>query len=470
MSNDADGPRTDASSGRADLLIRNAALVATLDADRREMPGGWVAITNGLVSAIGGAGETPPTADRVIDAEGCLVTPGLVNTHHHLYQNLTRAYPPMTHQPLFGWLQTLYPLWRGLDEESAHVSAWVGLAELALSGCTTSTDHLYLHPKGAGDLLSAEIAAARDLGVRFHPTRGSMSLSEKDGGLPPDDVVSDDDEILAACADAVARHHDRSHGAMVRIALAPCSPFSVTPDLMRRSAELAEQLDVRLHTHFAENAEDDAFSLATFGRRPTDYLEDVGWLDDRAWLAHCVRPEPDEVRRLGAAGVGVAHCPSSNLILASGIAPVVDLRAAGVHVGLGVDGSSSADSGSLWLEAREALLLGKLRSGASAIDARAVLEMATRGGAGCLGRIGEIGELSVGSVGDLAVWDLTGVQFAGAIADPVEAWLRCGPAAARDTVVAGVPVVEGGRLVSPRVDEMLALHRRHSARLQRLSF
>ena len=233
----------------------------------------------------------------------------------------------------------------------------MGLAELALSGCTTSTDHLYLHPRGAGDLLAAEIEAAADLGIRFHPTRGSMSLSVKDGGLPPDEVVDDDDTILAASEDAVRRHHDRSWGAMTRVALAPCSPFSVTEDLMVRTAELAERLDVRLHTHFAENAEDDEFSLATFGCRPMEYLERTGWAGDRTWVAHCVMPNPDEVRRLGVAGVGVAHCPASNLILSSGIAPVVALRAAGVPVGLGVDGSSSADSASLWLEARQALLL-----------------------------------------------------------------------------------------------------------------
>ena len=248
-----------------------------------------MAVRDGLVAAVG-TGAAPPAA-TVIDATDCLVTPGLVNTHHHLFQNLTRAYPPMTDKPLFGWLQSLYPLWRGLDEEAAYLSAWVGLAELALSGCTTSTDHLYLHPRGAGDLLGAEIAAATDLGMRFHPTRGSMSLSEKDGGLPPDDVVADDDDILAACDDAVARHHDRAHGAMVRIALAPCSPFSVTESLMVRSRELAERLDVRLHTHFAENREDDEFSLATFGCRPTEYLERTGWLTDRAWLAHCVMPD-----------------------------------------------------------------------------------------------------------------------------------------------------------------------------------
>jgi cytosine/adenosine deaminase-related metal-dependent hydrolase len=448
----------------ADLVIVNARSVATVDAERRELAGGWVAITDGLVSGVG-TGEAP-AASTVLDATDCLVTPGLVNAHHHLFQNLTRAYPPMTDKPLFGWLQSLYPLWRGLDTESVHVSAWVGLAELALAGCTTSTDHLYLHPHGAGDLLSAEIEAARDLGVRFHPTRGSMSLSIKDGGLPPDDVVADDDEILAACEDAVHRHHDRSFGAMTRIALAPCSPFSVTEELMMRTAELAERLDVRLHTHFAENAEDDEFSLATFGCRPMEYLERTGWVSDRTWVAHCVKPDADEIRRLGAAGVGAAHCPSSNMILSSGIAPVVELRAAGVHVGLGVDGSSSADAASLWLEARQAMLLAKLRSGAGAGTARMALEMATIGGAGCLGRVGEIGSLTPGAVGDVAVWSLIGPSFAGAVADPVEAWLRCGPVAARHTVVAGRPIVLDGQLVSSRLADMLTAHDRLARRLQ----
>ncbi|MEM8747102.1 MAG: 8-oxoguanine deaminase [Actinomycetota bacterium] len=456
-----------AAGDRADLLVAGARCVATVDGDRREIDGGWVAVTDGFVS---GVGDGPlPDADTVLDATDCLVTPGLVNTHHHLYQNLTRAFPPMTDKPLFGWLQSLYPLWRALDTESVYVSTWIGLAELALSGCTTSTDHLYLHPHGAGDLLAAEIEAARDLGVRFHPTRGSMSLSEKDGGLPPDDVVSDDDEILAASEEAVARHHDRSFGAMTRVALAPCSPFSVTEDLMVRSAELAETLDVRLHTHFAENAEDDEFSLATFGCRPMEYLERTGWASDRTWVAHCVMPNDDEVRRLGAAGVGVAHCPSSNLILASGISPVVPLRAAGVPVGLGVDGSSSADSASLWLEARQAMLLAKLRDGAAAGTARMALEVATVGGAGCLGRRGEIGELSVGAVGDIAVWPLTGPSFAGAVADPIEAWLRCGPVSARHTVVHGTPVVRNGRIVSGRLDELLAAHDLLSRRLQQLA-
>ena len=386
-----------------------------------------------------------------------------------MYQNLTRAFPPMTNAALFGWLQTLYPLWSTLDEEAANVSAWVGLAELALSGCTTSTDHLYVHPAGGGDLLAAEILAAKDLGMRFHPTRGSMSLSQKDGGLPPDNVVQDHDVILAESQRAVEQHHDASHGAMVRIALAPCSPFSVTKQLMTESAQLAEKLDVRLHTHFAENSEDDAFSIATFGCRPTQYLEDVGWCTDRAWVAHCVMPNHDEIQQLGKAKIGVAHCPSSNMILSSGIAPVVDLRAAGVHVGLGVDGSSSADSASMWLEARQAMLLAKLRNGAAAGTARMSLEIATRGGAGCLGRVGEIGEISVGAVGDLAIWSLTGVAFAGAVADPIEAWLRCGPTGVKHTIVHGKLVVDNGQLVSNKVDSMLALHRTVAKRMQRIA-
>ena len=451
-----------------DLLIRNARLVATVDVDRRELVGGWVAIEAGQITALGAASDAEPTATETVDAGGCLVTPGLVNTHHHLFQNLTRAYPPMTDKPLFGWLQSLYPLWRAIDEEAVYASAFVGLAELALSGCTTSSDHLYLHPRNAGDLLAAEIAAATELGVRFHPTRGSMSLSEKDGGLPPDDVVADDDEILAACEDAVARHHDRSPASMLRIALAPCSPFSVTESLMVRTAEMAARLDVRLHTHFAENAEDDAFSLSQFGCRPMEYLERTGWCTDRTWVAHCVMPDEHEITRLGDAGVGVAHCPSSNLILSSGIAPVVSLRDAGVPVGLGVDGSSSADSASLWMEARQAMLLAKLRYGAQAGTARMALECATLGGAACLGRAGEIGVIEPGAVADLAVWRLTGPAFAGALADPVEAWLRCGPVSAWHTIIAGRFVVRDGAIVHPDLDSVLRSHARHAARIQRL--
>ena len=451
----------------ADLLIDGARLVATVDEERREIAGGWVAITDGLVSGVGSPLDEPPEAGRTISAEGCLVTPGLINTHHHLFQNLTRAYTPMTSAPLFGWLQTLYPLWTAnIDEEAEHVAAWVGLAELALSGCTTSTDHHYLHPVRAGDLLAAEIEAGIDLGMRFHPTYGSMSLSVKDGGLPPDDAVRDEDDILAESERQVARWHDPAFGSMTQVALAPCSPFTVTPDLMRRTAELAERLDVRLHTHLAENTEDDEFAIATFGMRPVDLYEDVGWLSDRSWGAHVVRPDPDEVVRLGAAGVGVAHCPSSNMILSSGIAPVVDLVAAGCPVGIGCDGSSSADAASLWQEARLAMLAGKLKSGASAMTARMALELATIGGAGCLGRVGELGELRVGAVGDVAVWNLEGPVYAGVLDDPIEGWLRGGPTAAWYTIVNGVPVVEQGRLVSPRLDDMLDLHRTVARRFQ----
>jgi cytosine/adenosine deaminase-related metal-dependent hydrolase len=451
---------------RADLLISDAELVATVDDARREFPGGWVAVTDGVVSALGGPADAKPEAARTIDARGCLVTPGLVNTHHHLYQNLTRAFAPALTGGLFDWLVTLYPRWARLDEEAAYVSAYVGLTELALAGCTTSTDHLYVHPRDAGDLITAEVTAARDLGMRFHPTRGSMSLSVKDGGLPPDSVVQDDDEILADSERLVAAHHDGSATALTRIALAPCSPFSVSTSLMTRTAELAERLDVRLHTHLCETQDEDAFCEAQFGRRPVDYLADVGWMSDRVWLAHVVWPSPDEITRLGAARVGAAHCPSSNMILGSGLAPVAELRAAGAPVGLGVDGSASADSASLWLEARTAMLQGKLRHGAGSMSARDALELATRGGAACLGRTGEIGELSVGACGDVAIWPLDGVRFAGALSDPVEAWLRCGPVDVRHTVVGGRLVVEDGAPTHAGLHEQLAVHRRVSERMQ----
>jgi cytosine/adenosine deaminase-related metal-dependent hydrolase len=450
-----------------DLLIRDAGLIATMDDSRTELRGGWLSISDGLVVGLGSSTDPQPEAKEVIDATDQLVTPGLINTHHHLYQNLTRAYGPMTSAPLFGWLQTLYPLWTSnLDEEAVHTAAWVGLAELAMGGCTTSSDHHYIHPNRAGDLLAAEISAASELGMRFHPTYGSMSLSVKDGGLPPDDAVLTEDEILANSKMHVERWHDPSHGSMIQIALAPCSPFSVTPELMRQTAELAESLDVRLHTHLAENAEDDEFAVATFGIRPVDLYEDVGWMTDRTWGAHVVRPNPTEIARLGAAGVGIAHCPSSNMILGSGIAPVIDLRDAGCPVGLGCDGSSSADSASLWQEARLSMLQGKLRSGPSAMTARTALEIATRGGAGCLGRQGEIGELSVGAVADLATWKLDGLPFAGVLDDLIEGWLRGGPTSAWNTIVAGKSVVRTGELVSDQLSEKLALHRTIARRFQ----
>jgi len=450
----------------ADLVVSGAALVATLDAARTEVPGGWVAVRDGRVAAIGGPGHEPEAA-RVVRADGCLVTPGLVNTHHHIYQNLTRAFRPATRSNLFWWLTALYPVWSRLDEEAAYVSAWVGLAELALGGCTTSTDHLYVHPRGGGDLITAEVRAAQELGMRFHPTRGSMSRSQKDGGLPPDEVVQDADEILSDSERLVKLHHDPAPGAMVRIALAPFSPFSVDDRLMRATAELAERLDVRLHTHLAEDADEDKYCLEVYGRRPIEHFEDVGWGGARAWVAHCICPNPAEVERLGRWGTGVAHCPSSNLILGGGLAPIGELRAAGVPVGLGCDGSASADSASLWLEARTAMLLGKLRHGAASTGARDALEVATLGGAACLGREGEIGVLTPGAAADLVCWPLEGVAFAGALSDPVEAWLRCGPVAARHTMVAGRLVVEDGRLVHPGVEDMLRRHRAIAEEWQR---
>jgi 8-oxoguanine deaminase len=450
-----------------DLLVTGATLVATVDDERREIAGGWLAIDGGLVHSIGGAADPMPAARRRLRADGCLITPGLINTHHHIYQNLTRSFRPVVNGTLFQWLSTLYPLWSLIDEEAAYVSAWVGLAELALGGCTTSTDHLYVHPRGAGDLIGAEIRAATELGMRFHPTRGSMSLSAKDGGLPPDSVVQDDDEILADSERLVATHHDRSWGAMVRIALAPCSPFSVTPQLMRDTAALAERLDVRLHTHLAEDPDEDRYAAETFGRRTIEHFEEVGWGTDRAWVAHCIYPSDDEVKRMGVWGTGVAHCPSSNMMIGGGgIAPVHDFRAAGVPVGIGCDGSASTDSASLWMEARNALLLGRMRLGPQSMGARDALEIATRGSAACLGREGELGVLAPGAAGDLVCWPLTGVEFAGALSDPVEAWLRCGPLAARHTVVAGQVVVEDGNLTAPGVEAMLARHRTISARIQ----
>ena len=440
-----------------DLVIRNAELVVTMDEQRREIPGGWVAIDDGFVTAVGPPGSEPDAA-RVVAADGCLITPGLINTHHHIYQNLTRAFAPAMTGDLFHWLRTLYPVWSRLDEEAAYVSAWIGLCELALGGCTTTTDHLYVHPKGAGDLIGAEIAAATELGFRFHPTRGSMSLSEKDGGLPPDSVVQSDDEILADSERLVGVHHDSDPGAMVRIALAPCSPFSVTPELMTRTAELAERLDVRLHTHIAEDESENTYCESTFGKRPLEHFEEMGWGSDRSWVAHCVFPSEQEIARLGEWGTGVAHCPSSNQLIGAGLAPVRELRDAGVPVGIGCDGSASTDCASLWLETRGALLLARLRGGPEAMLAREALEMATLGGAGCLGRT-DIGSLAPGMAADLVVWPLEGVAFAGALTDPVEALLRCGPVAARHTIVHGRFVVEDGRLTASGVDEMLARHR-----------
>ena len=447
-----------------DTLIRDAELVVTMDGE--EIPGGWVAVTGTTIAGVGASGEEPEAAE-ILPARGSLVTPGLINTHHHIYQNLTRAFAPAVNAGIFEWLTVLYPVWSRLDEEAVHVSTYVGLAELALGGCTTTTDHLYVHPRPR--LIDAEIRAAREVGLRFHPTRGSMSLSQKDGGLPPDTVVQTDEEILEDSERLVRTYHDPSPGAMVRVALAPCSPFSVTPRLMAETARLAERLDVRLHTHLAEARDEERFCEQRFGRRPIEQFEHVGWGSDRAWVAHCIFPNDAEIKRLGAWGTGIAHCPSSTMLIGAGTARVADLRAAGAPVGLGCDGSASTDHASLWLEARTALLLGKMRGGAGAMTARDVLEVATVGSAGCLGRADELGRLRVGAPADIVAWSLDEIAFAGAHTDLVEAWLRCGPVRARHTIVNGRVIVREGQVRLSDLDDMLAAHRRISRSWQRVA-
>jgi cytosine/adenosine deaminase-related metal-dependent hydrolase len=441
---------------RADLVIRDAELLVTMTGE--EVRGGWVAIDAGFVTAVGHPGEEPEGRE-ILSAAGCLVTPGLINTHHHIYQNLTRSFGPAVNADFLDWWTTLGGIWTRLDEEASYVSAWIGLAELALGGCTTTTDHLYIHPHEK--LIDAEIAAAREVGVRFHPVRGAMDMALDEGALPREHY-QDADTILSDCERLVKTHHDRSPGAMVRIALGPCSTFDSSDALMREAAELAERLDVRLHTHLAQVPPEEAFSLEHFGQRPVDRFEALGWGNDRAWVAHCIFVNHDEMRRLGRWGTGVSHCPSSNSLICVGIAPVRELRAAGAPVGLGCDGSASTDHASMWLEARTALLLGRLRHGATGMSARDVLSLGTTGSAACLGRTGEIGVLAPGACGDVVAWPLEGVLFAGAWSDPVEAWLRCGPIAARHTVVAGKLVVRDGALIHARLEEVLRDHERIS--------
>jgi cytosine/adenosine deaminase-related metal-dependent hydrolase len=428
------------------------------DAAGTEIAGASVLAEDGVVTHIGTQDRDWPVADDVLDASECVVVPGLVNTHHHLYQTLTRAFTPALACDLFGWLKALYPVWEQLDEESAYLSAWVGLAELLLSGCTTTTDHLYVHPRGRTGLIEAEISAAAELGIRFHPTRGSMSLGTDDGGLPPMAVVQDEDEILADCQRLVERYHDPSQGSMLQIALAPCSPFSVTPQLMRRSAELAERLDVRLHTHLAETTNETAYCAEVFGVRPHELAGQLGWLSTRTWFAHAVWSDAAEIARLAATGTGVAHCPTSNMMIGAGLCPAVDMRRAGVIVGLGCDGSAAHDASDLWGEVRQALLLAHLRDGPAALTARGALEMATGGGAGCLGRT-DIGSLEVGKCADMACYPLTGLSTAGAVLDPVEAIVRCAVRGAAHTVVNGQVLVRDGRLNNEDLDDRVARHR-----------
>ena len=425
-----------------DLLIRNADVVVTMNASRDELSGADVHVRDGVILAIG-PGLAAPGAE-VIDARGCVVTPGLVNTHHHLYQTLTRAVPGGQDALLFGWLKTLYPIWARFGPEEMFVSAQVGLAELALSGCTMTSDHLYLYPNGAR--LDDTIAAAAEVGLRFHPTRGAMSIGESPGGLPPDSLVEREPAILEDMIRVVDRFHDPRPGAMVRVGLAPCSPFSVSRELMRDAAVLARDKGVMLHTHLAENDEDIAYSLAQFGCRPGQYAEELGWTGADVWHAHCVKLDGSEIELFSRSLTGVSHCPCSNCRLGSGIAPVRAMRDAGVKVGLGVDGSASNDAGNLVAEARMAMLLQRVARGADAMSAREALEIATLGGAQVLGRE-DLGSVEPGKRADLAIWDLSGVEAAGSW-DPVAALLLCGPTRVRHLVVEGRQVVRDGQMVT----------------------
>ncbi|CUJ86994.1 8-oxoguanine deaminase [Shimia thalassica] len=420
----------------AEILIKNASHVLTMDDARREMAGIDIRIKDGVIAEIGhglaGGAET-------VLASGCVVTPGVVNTHHHLYQTLTRAVPGGQDALLFGWLQTLYPIWSRFGPDEMFISAQVGLAELMLSGCTLTSDHLYLFPNGAR--LEDTIDAAAEIGMRFHPTRGAMSIGESDGGLPPDMLVEREEDILNDAIRLVDRFHDASEGSMCRVGVAPCSPFSVSRDLMRDAAILARDKGVMLHTHLAENDEDIAYSLEKFGCRPGQYAEDLGWTGDDVWHAHCVKLDGQEIDLFARSKTGVAHCPCSNCRLGSGIAPVRAMRDAGVPVGLGVDGSASNDAGNLVLEARQSMLLQRVSQGADAMSAREALEIATRGGAEVLGR-SDCGQIAVGKRADLAIWDVTGIESAGSW-DPA-AILLAGPTQVRDLFIEGRQVVRDG--------------------------
>ena len=428
--------------------ITGASYLLTMDDRRRELLGADIVIEKGVIVGIGqGIAEGLPT----IDAAGCVVTPGLVNTHHHLYQSLTRAVPGGQDALLFGWLQTLYPIWARFTPDHMFTSAQVGLAELALSGCSLSSDHLYLYPNGSR--LEDTIEAARTVGLRFHPTRGAMSIGVSQGGLPPDGLVETESAILDDCIRVIDGFHDASEGSMCRVGVAPCSPFSVSRELMRDAALLARDKGVMMHTHLAENEEDISYSLATFGCRPGEYAESLGWVGRDVWHAHCVKLDASEIALFARTGTGVAHCPCSNCRLGSGIAPVRAMRDAGVPVGLGVDGSASNDAGNLIAEARQALLLQRVARGADAMSAREALEIATRGGADVLGRP-DCGRIAVGARADIAIWDVSGIESAGSW-DPA-ALLLAGPTTVRDLIVEGRDVVRAGQVATLQMQDVIA--------------
>ncbi len=441
----------------SEITIKNAQTVLTMDDQRRELTSCDIQIQNGEITAVGAGLKS---TGSVIDAANCVVTPGLVNTHHHLYQTLTRAVPGGQDALLFGWLQTLYPIWARFGPEEMRVSAMVGLAELALSGCTLSSDHLYLYPNGAR--LEDTIEAAREIGLRFHPTRGAMSIGVSDGGLPPDDLVEREADILSDCIRVIDAFHDASEGSMCRVGIAPCSPFSVSRELMRDAALLARDKGVMLHTHLAENDEDIAYSLEKFGCRPGQYAEDLGWTGHDVWHAHCVKLDSSEIDLFARTRTGVAHCPCSNCRLGSGIAPVRAMRDAGVPVGLGVDGSASNDAGNLVAEARMSMLLQRVAKGADAMSARETLEIATRGGADVLGRP-DCGRIAVGKRADIAIWDVSGIESAGSW-DPA-ALLLAGPTRVKHLLVEGRVVVADGEMTTVDLPGLVTHQNRLAAQL-----
>jgi len=456
------------------LLVKHADILVTMDGLRREISDGGLFIRDGFIEQVGPTSELPQDADQILNLTGHLILPGLINTHHHFYQTLTRAVPAAQDANLFGWLTTLYPIWAGLTPDDIYLSTQTALAELALTGCTTASDHLYIYPNGSR--LDDEIHAALEIGVRLQASRGSMSLGESQGGLPPDRVVEDENAILKESLRLIQTYHDPNPGAMTQIVLAPCSPFSVTGDLMRESAKLAREYGLYLHTHLAETEDEDQFCLDKFGYKPVAYMESVDWVGDDVWFAHSVHVNQDEIELYSRTGCGVAHCPTSNMRLASGIAPIVQMLTAGVKVGLGVDGSASNDGSHMLAEARMAMLLSRVGAGEAGFSlsseglpplmtARTALELATRGGAAVLGRT-DIGSLEAGKCADFFALDLRQLEFAGGLHDPVAAAVFCAPVKASYTVVGGKVVVSEGHLTTI---DLPTLIEKHNAAAQRLA-
>ncbi len=454
------------------LLVRNAAVVVTMDGQRREISDGGLFSRDGWIEAVGPTEDLPSSADVVLDLPGHLLLPGLVNTHHHLYQTLTRVVPAAQDAGLFQWLKTLYPIWARIMPEDVRISTQLGLAELALSGCTTASDHLYIFPNGSR--LDDQIEAALPVGVRLHASRGSMSLGESQGGLPPDSLVEPEAEILKDSRRVIEAFHDSAPGAMIQVALAPCSPFSVTEDLMRESASMAREYRVRLHTHLAETVDEERFCLENFGARPVAYAQQLDWHGEDVWFAHAVHVDEEEIVQMADSGIGVAHCPTSNMRLASGIAPIRRYLSHRVKLGLGVDGSASNDSSHMLAEARQAMLLSRLRASLSEpeedahplLTARQALEMATLGGAAVLGRE-DIGSLEPGKCADFIAIDLNRIEYAGALHDPVAAVIFCSPLQINHVYVHGRPVVEQGELVNLDLRSVIESHNLAAQRLVR---